>query len=465
MSALAASQPERVFRAQPGPQTQFLSSRADIVIYGGAAGGGKTYAVLLESLRHHATLNARIAIFRRERVRVTAPGGLWDESHNIFPYFNAVSNEARLVWKFPRGATVSFLTLQYEQDVKKFHGSQLAVQLWDELTEFEESQFWYMTSRSRTNAKIKPYIRATCNPDADSWVAKLIAWWIGDDGLPIADRCGRIRWFYRRDDILLWADSKEELIANHGAEEVDCRSFTFIAATIEDNQILLQNNPAYLSTLRSLREIDKQRLLFGNWRIKAEGKIFHQSDFKIFTRNPASHQIKIIVMDTAQKVKEHNDWSVFQCWVKSDKGIYLIDQFRGKMMFPELKTAAIAFINKHSDARYVFIEDKVSGTSLVQTLSRELQRTITPIERHKDKYTRAYDCVGYVQGGYVYINGVSDYYTDFISEVVSFAPENANKANVFDDQVDCMMDAIDQLLINPIAAANTENFELTNWIN
>lgn len=440
--------PERIFKPQPGPQTRFLSARADIVGYGGSAGSGKTFAEMLESLRHHGKRNARIAFFRRERVRVTVPGGLWDESHTIYPFFRGASNEARLSWKFPSGATISFLTLQYEQDVKKYHGGQFAVQLWDELTEFLESQFWYMSSRNRTSAKIKPYIRFTCNPDADSWVAKLIAWWIGDDGFPIAARSGVVRWFFRRDDFIYWGDTKQELIDKYEAEEIDCLSFTFIGATIEDNQILLQNNPGYISTLRGLHEIDKQRLLYGNWKIKKEGKIFHQADFKLFTRNPASYLVKIITVDTAQKVKEHNDWSVFQAWVKTEQGIYLIDQFRGKMMFPELKTAAMAFITKHNDARYVFIEDTVSGTSLIQTLGRELQRQITPIERSKDKYTRAYDCQGYVEAGYVWINCMSDYYTDFISEIVSFAPENANKSEYHDDQVDCMMDGIDQLLIN-----------------
>lgn len=59
---------------------------------------------------------------------------------------------------------------------------------------------------------VKPYHRATCNPDADSWVANFISWWIDQDsGYPIEERCGKIRWFIRRDEKVYWADRKQDL--------------------------------------------------------------------------------------------------------------------------------------------------------------------------------------------------------------------------------------------------------------
>ena len=452
--------PQYIFKPQPGPQTKFLRSSADICIYGGAAGGGKTFALLIESLRHHLKPNARIAIFRRDRNRMTNPGGIWDESQKVFPHFGGESNYQSLKWKFPSGSTISLHGLQYEQDVKKFHGAQIMLEMFDELTEFTEYQFFYMLSRNRSDSGVSGYVRATCNPDSTSWVRKLISWWIGDDGYPIASRSGFIRWFCRVNDSILWADSKEELIEKHKVLPIDCKSFTFIPATIEDNQILLQNDPRYISNLRALPEVEKQQLLFGNWNIKADGKIFKQKDFMVFIRNPAIPKFKMIFVDTAQKTKESSDYCVMQAWVKSNNGIYLVDQVRGKFEYPEMKQMFKAFCAKHADAKDIFVEDAVSGTALIQESSRDMQRPINAIMRSKDKYTRAYDCQGYVQGGYVFLNCVSDYYTDFISEVTSFS---ADGSHAHDDQVDCMMDAIQKMLIEPQKDFNRDNSSILNF--
>nr|WP_234841454.1 terminase family protein [Sinorhizobium meliloti] len=73
------------------------------------------------------------------------------------------------------------------------------------MTHFSAKQFWYMVSRNRSMSGVRPYTRATCNPDADSWVAELIRWWIDQDtGLPIPERAGVLRWFVRSDSPQTW---------------------------------------------------------------------------------------------------------------------------------------------------------------------------------------------------------------------------------------------------------------------
>ena len=72
-----------VIRPQPGPQEKFLATMADVCIYGGAAGGGKTYALLLEAMRHKSDPNFGAVIFRRNYTQVTAQGGLWDSSRSL----------------------------------------------------------------------------------------------------------------------------------------------------------------------------------------------------------------------------------------------------------------------------------------------------------------------------------------------------------------------------------------------
>ncbi len=454
---------EYVFRAQRGPQTAFLKADADIVIYGGAAGGGKTYGALLAALRHHQTPNARVGIFRRDRGRLTNPGGLWDEADKIYPYFGGMSNQQTLTYKFPQGARISMHGLQYEADVKKHHGSQYSVMIFDELTEFTEYQFFYMMSRNRSDAGIASYIRATCNPDSTSWVRTFIDWWIGGDGLPIPARSGKVRWFARINDSLHWADSQYDLMRDYNLQEHDCKSVTFIPATIEDNQILLQNDPRYISNLRALPEVQKQQLLYGNWNVKADGKVFKQADFKNYIRIPPSYLFKVIVVDTAQKTKESSDYTVIQAWIKVEGSIYLVDQVRGKYEYPDLKRMFIAFATKHLDARNIYIEDAVSGTALIQECSREpgLQGRIKPITRSKDKYTRAYDAQGYVKSGYVFINPMSDYYTDYISEMTAFSGDNSH---AHDDQVDCTCDAIQKMLVENTMTQPQKNIQLSSKV-
>jgi predicted phage terminase large subunit-like protein len=269
-------------RPQPGPQTRFLSSPADVVIYGGGAGGGKSFALLLEPLRHAHVPGFGATIFRRTYPRITAQGGMWDESRLLYPTLGARPNKSDLSWHFPSGATVKFAHLQSDDTVHEYHGSQIALLCFDELTEFSERQFWYMFSRNRSACGVRPYIRATCNPDADSWVAALIAWWIDQEsGLAIAERSGVVRWFMRLGDDLQWGASREELVERYGAQ-AQPKSLTFIPASVYDNPKLLAKDPGYIANLMALTYVDQQRLLGGNWKIKPEaGKVFNRAWFEI----------------------------------------------------------------------------------------------------------------------------------------------------------------------------------------
>ena len=112
----------------------------------------------------------------------------------------------------------------------------------------------------------------------------------------------------------------------YGFERIDCKSFTFIPATVEDNQILLQNDPAYLANLRALNDNDKARLLYGNWKVSSAGTIFSQKSFRTFVIEPADIEFRLITIDTAQKMQDHNDYTVMQLWGLKGKNIYLLDQ-------------------------------------------------------------------------------------------------------------------------------------------
>ena len=270
---------------QAGPQTMFMASSADIVIYGGAAGGGKTYALLLEALRHKDVKNFGSVIFRKNHTQITAEGGLWDSSIKIFSQVPDAQQRKspKLHWRFGSGAKLTFAHLDKEEDLQAWQGTEIAYLGFDELTHFSKHQFLYMLSRNRSTCGIKPYVRATCNPDSDKWVAQFISWWIDQDtGYPIKERSGIIRYMYVLNDVIYWGGSPEELADELNINPNECKSVTFIASRLEDNKILMQSDPSYLSNLKAMTEVDMERLLYGNWKIKSQaGRFFKRVQIPI----------------------------------------------------------------------------------------------------------------------------------------------------------------------------------------
>ncbi|MCP4761056.1 MAG: terminase [archaeon] len=282
---------EIIVKPQEGPQMDFLSSSADIVIYGGAAGGGKTWGLLLEPLRHITTVPGFGAvIFRRTSPQITNEGALWDEADKLYPCLDAKSNKSDRKYTFPPHYNkVTFSHLEHEKNKLDWQGAQIPLILFDELTHFTEGQFWYLLSRNRTMCGIKPYVRATCNPDPDSFVAKLIEWWIDQEtGFAIPERSGVIRYFLRINDTVHWGDTKKELeekfayidkdIEHEDERTVLPKSFTFIAAKLTDNKILMRTDPEYKATLLALPLVEREQLLGGNWKIRPAAGLYFSRD-------------------------------------------------------------------------------------------------------------------------------------------------------------------------------------------
>ncbi|WP_242994126.1 phage terminase large subunit [Clostridium sp. AM34-11AC] len=281
---------QNVLGPQAGPQTMFMASSADIVIYGGAAGGGKTYALLLEALRHKDVKGFGAVIFRKNFTQITAEGGLWDASTKIFSQVPDAHQRKtpKLHWKFDAGAKLTFAHLDREEDLLAWQGTEIAYLAFDELTHFTKHQFLYMLSRNRSTCGVKPYVRATCNPDSDSWVADFISWWIDQDtGYPIRERSGVVRYMCVLNDVIYWGDSPEDLADKYDIPPTDCKSVTFIASRLEDNKILMTSDPSYLSNLKAMTEVDMERLLYGNWKIKAQaGRYFKRTQVTIIAEAP-----------------------------------------------------------------------------------------------------------------------------------------------------------------------------------
>ncbi len=322
---------------QAGPQTEFLETTADIAIYGGAAGGGKSFALLLEPLRHHDNAKFGGVIFRRTSTQVRIQGGLWDESIKLYGRIGAEPTQSSLSWLFESGMRMKFAHLEYDSNVFDWQGSQIPYIGFDELTHFTEKQFFYMLSRNRSDSGVAGYVRATCNPDADSWVRKLIDWWIGDDGYAIPERSGVLRWFIRQDDTIIWGDSRQELIDFYGEDELP-KSLTFIPSKIYDNKILMEKDPSYLANLRALSRVERERLLGdkekgGNWNIRANaGNYFKREWFPIIDAIPSGFIQQVRFWDrAATKPHEGNkdpDWTRGLKLYRYPDGSYVVADLR-----------------------------------------------------------------------------------------------------------------------------------------
>lgn len=272
-------------RPHPGAQEAFLSSTADIAIGGGSAGGGKSFLMCLEAGRHTARDGYNGIVFRRKSTELVGGGSLWDEAHSIYPHLGGVPRESPSYEYRFRGSRsrIEFSHLQHDKDVQSHQSKQYTFVGFDEMCHFTSRQFWGLIGRLRSKCGVKPYFRGTCNPDPDSFVlTELISWWIDDNGDPIPERSGKLRWFVRMGDELHWADSAEELHERFpllGERDLRPMSLTFIPFSLDDNPTMDQEDPDYRAKLLALPYVERMRLLGGNWKIRPAAGLYFRRDF------------------------------------------------------------------------------------------------------------------------------------------------------------------------------------------
>lgn len=181
------------------------------------------------------------------------------------------------------------------------------------------------------------------------------------------------------------------------------------------------------------------------------GSVLKSEWFPRFTVPPRIIKRRIYA-DTAQKTREHNDYSVFELWGQGDDGkIYLLDLLRGKWEAYDLERKAVDFWNKHvptppfgAPLNKMLVEDKSSGTGLIQTIKTKYSIPIFPVPREKDKLTRCYDGQPFMEAGLVCIPESAPWVSDFTGEVDAFTKDDSH---AFDDQIDPMLDAINDMLV------------------
>lgn len=458
-----------IFAPASKKQEMFLQSDANIIVYGGAMGGGKSYCGLLRHLRWVEDPNYRGFIIRKNQTTLNKSGGLFDEAKSLYraydPKVQVKQKDMKFV--FPSGAEIAMSHLETDDDAEKYRGLQLSAAMVDEATQISEDHTLVILSRLRTKANMVPNLFLTCNPSPDSYLRRWIDWWIipkgeENEGRPNPERDGVVRWFVRLNNEMIWADSKQELLEIYGNRDADgnilpdesedqhCRplSLQFISATIYDNPPLIRANPGYLANLQGLKRVKKERDLYGNWDIREEASGFWKLEW-------LGEPVIESDMDIVQYVRAWDiagslpsealpnpDWTVGTLMGKTKSGLYIVchvERFRAR--FGEVMQR-ISEVSANDPAGTTIIlpqEPGQAGKAAGQMMVRELVEQgfyakMRPT--NKSKVVRFQPFAAASEAGLV--RYVKDVWNDvWVSELEAFDGSRGKK----DDQVDSIADA------------------------
>ena len=264
---------EVVFMPNEGPQTSFLASPEKEVLYGGAAGGGKSFALLVDLLRYCHNTNHRALLLRRTLAELTE---LIDSSRKLYSkaFPGSIFKESKSTWVFPSGATALFSYVDKDSDVTRYQGQAFTWIGIDELGHYPTPYVWnYLRSRLRsTDKSIETYMRASSNPGGVG------GWWIKK---MFVDPVQPGNSFYATDidtgDILKFG-------RYHASAGKPLFQRKFIPARLTDNPYLAESGE-YEAMLSSLPEVERKRLLDGDWDV-AEGAAFPEFSKVIHVIDP-----------------------------------------------------------------------------------------------------------------------------------------------------------------------------------
>ena len=260
-------------------------------LYGGAAGGGKSDALVIEALRQVHIPHYKALILRKTFPQLAE---LIDKSLNYYPvaFPGARYNSSSHTWTFPSGAKIIFGSMQYTKDRLKYQGQAYDFVAFDELTHFSWEEYSYLFSRCRPNGPgTRCYIRSTANPGGvgHGWVKERFI----TAGKPMVPVWEDIRW---RDPT--------------GKEYCEKRSRIFVPSSVFDNPALLRNDPDYITRLASMPEAERKALLYGDWDTFS-GQVFTE------WRNDPEHYLDRVGTHVISPFKVPDAWSI---WCALDWG-------------------------------------------------------------------------------------------------------------------------------------------------
>lgn len=356
------NRPEKHKIPQQGGQELAASSTADITFFGGERGGGKSFLEIFAPIKDINNSSFVGYVLRKEKDDFSA---LIEISHDLYsPFGEYKRSQQTMQWDFNAGGYLKFSyykAASYEEFKERFQGREIPYFGIDEGTQMNYKYFKYLLTCNRNSKNIRNRIIVTCNPDPESWVAEFIDWWIGDDGLPIEERNGKIRYCFMDGetvDGIYWGDTREEvyeqcshIIDRYWREEYSefgrkedmfIKSVTFIRGRVYENKVLMKSDPAYLANLVNQDDEQRARDLDGNWKYKEVGTdLISNTDMDAFFENtPQDNGVGYVTCDPAL---QGGDNAVFWYW----KGYHLADMMVAKVDSKTLVEKAKSFLALH----------------------------------------------------------------------------------------------------------------------
>lgn len=436
-----------------------------LLLAGGGAGSSKSYSCLLKAVSFIKDPAARVLIVRESYPTLKLSGGLWDESHNIFPHFNGTPKVQRLTWVFPNGATIQFAAMPDNLD--EWRGLQATNIIVDETTTFKESQILFLLSRLRS-ATYKGHmsITMTCNPDNNSF---LFGWLkdyaLNEDGIPKAGTENITRYLVNIGGGVKWGNSVEELYEKYGEGRtigVDFNpvNFRFIPMNIYDNPTLLKNNPQYLSSLLSLPKVEQEIFLLGSWTAKDTGALLFSRDWcELVDEVPTDVVKRVRAWDfaaTEPSVSGSNsnpDWTAGVLMSKDRQGRYYIEdvtrfRYRTDRVLKEVVETALKDGVNEVDCCIptdIGASGKIAAQYYLKVLAENgVYARTKVVTGHTSKMTRFRPLCALAESGNLSVLK-ADWNDDFFNELENFKDDKRTQRFFKDDMVDSAADAFSYL--------------------
>ena len=400
---------EVIWRPQPGPQTLLLSCPVQDILFGGSRGGGKTDGLIGDWIAHAGRYgeHAHGIFFRRSMSELEE---VQSRMMELFPRLGAKYSVSTRTWTMQGGATLRMRYLEADEDATRYQGHQYTWMAADEAGNFPSPRPLDMLRaclRSPHGVPCRLLLSANPGGKGHAWIKERYV----DPARP-----GKM------------------FQAPDGTYRV------FIPSRLQDNAILMDADPRYIERLKASGPSWLVRAwLEGDWNAREEGALFKREWFQPFSEVPKLQRI-VMSLDTAFKTGAANDYSACSTWGVTKTGFYLLDVWRAKVPFYDLKTIVEQLAAKWGPSA-VLIEDKASGQSLIQELRRDTRLPVIPVKVDTDKLTRAYAVTPLCEAGRVFLPEKAPWMDAFFDELMMFT----GKPGPHDDQVDTMTQALNYL--------------------